>query len=253
MTRALVIVACLAGCASRTPSPMLGARPPAGCEASIAAADARCMGWYLDRVLVEIAVTEVPDPALHDYVASVGDRVARAGGWTAPLQFRVIDDLDSQAESFIGGAIYVHRGALLRLRSEAELAALLGHEIGHIIGGHPELENKPMGVRRDDEIQADELAVRLTAAAGYDPRAVETMLRAIAADDPAACGADVFDPSPVHARLDCARAGTRAGRTRGELGVAQFRAGTATVVLGDDPMRVAATPSAPLSCSVTPA
>jgi predicted Zn-dependent protease len=227
--------------AAATPPVLGGARPPAGCEHS--ALGPGCFGWYLDRVLVEIAVTEVPDPALNAYVTGVGERLARAGGMTMPLQFRVIDDLDPQAESFIGGAIYVHRGALVRLRSEAELAALLGHELGHVMGGHAGFENAPSGVGRDDEIQADEVSVRLVAAAGYDPRAVETMLRALAAEAPLACADDDDDDHPcMRDRIARIRARV-AGRHTGDLGVERFRAGTRTMVTGDDPLRASVTPA----------
>lgn len=245
MTRtALLVVAVLGiGCAARAPAPPLvfGERPPPGCLPS--APDARCFGWILDRALVAIAVTEVPDDAVNRYVTGVGLRLARAGGVTMPLQFRVIDDLDAEAESFVGGAIYVHRGALLRLRSEAELAGLLGHEIGHAVAGHASVGGGPLGIARDDEIQADELAVRLTAAAGYDPRAVETMLRAIAAEEPAACVEDRAAHPCMRDRLARIRARI-GGRTRGALGVESFRAGLATLVTGEDPRRVTATPTA---------
>ena len=78
-----------------------------------------------------------PDPRLQDYVNRVGQKLAAASerpnlAWT----FRVVDDPVVNAFALPGGHIYVTRGLMTHLTSEAELAAVLGHEIGHVTARH---------------------------------------------------------------------------------------------------------------------
>ncbi len=79
------------------------------------------------------------DQALQDYVQMVGTRVARntpIADWD--FKFFVLDDDSLNAFTIGGGYVYIHRGLLPYLNSEAELAAVLGHEIGHDVARHPE-------------------------------------------------------------------------------------------------------------------
>ena len=161
----------------------------------------------------------------------------RAAGTKQRIGFRVIDDPDPQAEAWLGDTVHVYRGALGQLRSEAELAALLGHEIGHVIAGHIEGHHGTSRDARDDEIQADEIAVRLTARAGYDPAAVELMLRAIGARDPIACD-DAYLDHPCMAERVARVHALVAGQPAGEVGAERFRAAMSRLVSGaDDPLR----------------
>src|SRR5262249_34408193 len=66
---------------------------------------------------------EYDDPALAAYVTQVGRRVVHANGDRRPWTFRVLDDDYVQAYAGVGTTAYLTRGALARLRSEAELAA----------------------------------------------------------------------------------------------------------------------------------
>lgn len=77
------------------------------------------------------------DAELQAYVSRVGERLA-ANSDMPDLDFRfaVIDSPDINAFALPGGYIYIHRGLLAYLDSEAELAAVLGHEIGHITARH---------------------------------------------------------------------------------------------------------------------
>jgi hypothetical protein len=232
----LVALALACGCAS-TPKLVFGVRPPAGCENT---KTPRCLEWYVDRLLTEIGRVDVHDPALVRYVRGVADRLARAGGIAAPPQVRVIDELDPQAEAWAGGTIYVYRGALVRLRSEAELAAVLGHELGHLEGHHSDV---PIGTHRadlDDEIEADAIAVHLLAVAGYEPRAVETMLRAVSAELPLTCVDDPTDQHPCVAERIARVRALDADLPAGTLGIERYRAATASLVIGDDPRRATA-------------
>lgn len=79
----------------------------------------------------------VPDGAVNGYVAEVGQRVqAVSHRPTMPYSYRVVNANHVNAYTFPGGAMAVTRGILVDLQDEAELAALLGHEIGHVNARH---------------------------------------------------------------------------------------------------------------------
>ena len=79
----------------------------------------------------------IQDHALNDYVKQVGrDVAAHTHRKNMPYSFRVVNATYVNAYAFPGGSIACTRGALLALESEAELAALLGHELGHINARH---------------------------------------------------------------------------------------------------------------------
>jgi predicted Zn-dependent protease len=247
VARAALVALALIGCHHARPT-LYGEPVPDGCSADGPIGDEACMGWYVDRTKM-LGKDEYEDRNLAHYVASVGERVVRATGDRRDWQFRVLDDSDPQAEANISTTVYITRGAIGRLRDEAELAALLGHEIGHVVAGHARdaieefnrgTSTSPRDVRaeRDDEIQADELAVLFTARAGYDPRAVETMLRALAAGDP-----DEEDASDTHPRWTERLARVQAFAmqlpARGERRPKEYLAHIAHLVYGVDPRAVA--------------
>jgi len=77
------------------------------------------------------------DPDLQAYVNRVGQRLAANSDQpTAQFTFTVLDSPDINAFALPGGYIYINRGLLAYLENEAELAGVLGHEIGHITGHH---------------------------------------------------------------------------------------------------------------------
>jgi predicted Zn-dependent protease len=76
------------------------------------------------------------DPALTHYVNEVGQRLAAVSDRRLPYEFKVINDSTPNAWALPGGKIAVNRGLLLELESEAELAAVLGHEIVHAAARH---------------------------------------------------------------------------------------------------------------------
>lgn len=144
-----------------------------------------------------------PDEDLQSYVQELGTSLAaRSERPDLPWTFRVLDDPLINAFALPGGFIYVTRGILVHFESEAELAGVLGHEIGHVTARHsvnqisrtqlaqlglgvgmilaPELQQYAglasasmqllfLKFGRDDERQSDQLGVRYMSRAGYDP------------------------------------------------------------------------------------
>lgn len=83
----------------------------------------------------------VGDSSLNSYINSLGRRLAsRSQRPNIPWRFYVVDDKSINAFATLGGRVYVHTGLLAATKSEAQLASVLGHEIGHIVGRHG-LEN----------------------------------------------------------------------------------------------------------------
>ncbi len=76
------------------------------------------------------------DPALTSYVQRVGRRVAVQSGVSLPYQFVVLNNSVPNAWALPGGKIAINRGLLTELKSEAELAAVLGHEAVHAAARH---------------------------------------------------------------------------------------------------------------------
>lgn len=77
------------------------------------------------------------DTRLNRYVSQVGSALAKTSHRPQmPYNYRVLDANHVNAYTFPGGSMAVTRGILVELESEAELAALLGHEIGHVNARH---------------------------------------------------------------------------------------------------------------------
>jgi predicted Zn-dependent protease len=157
---------------------------------------------YDQQVVAEMGL--YPDTALARYVQDLGLRLAASSERPdLPWTFRVIDDPVVNAFALPGGFVYITRGILAHLNDEAQLAAVLGHEIGHVTARHsvsqmskqqlmqvglvvgmvlkPELANYAgvasaalqvlfLKFSRDDEAQADELGFRYMRRLDYDPR-----------------------------------------------------------------------------------
>lgn len=77
------------------------------------------------------------DSALNKYIAGVGNKLAALSHRpNMPFSFRGVNAAYVNAYAFPGGTIGITRGMLAALDSEAELAAVLGHEIGHVCARH---------------------------------------------------------------------------------------------------------------------
>ena len=161
------------------------------------------MGQQADTSIVASMGLD-PDSGRQRYVRELGMRLAGVSERpNLPWTFRVIDDPVVNAFAIPGGHVYVTRGIMAHLGNEAELAAVMGHEIGHVTARHsvtqmsrqqiaqlglvvgtvlkPELQRyaglaaQGLGLlflkySRDDESQADELGLRYMRRGGYDAR-----------------------------------------------------------------------------------
>lgn len=79
----------------------------------------------------------VNDPEILGYVDELGQDVARYMGRDEfDYEFFVVDDENLNAFALPGGKVFVNTGAILAANSEAELAGLLGHEVGHAVLSH---------------------------------------------------------------------------------------------------------------------
>src|SRR5215207_3124573 len=79
------------------------------------------------------------DPALNARVTRVGQRIAQAVGNELPdakWEFVVFESKDLNAFALPGGKVGVYTGLLQLAENDAELATVMGHEIGHVIGRH---------------------------------------------------------------------------------------------------------------------
>lgn len=98
------------------------------------------LGEEVHRELTQ-QVRLVQDSSLNNYVNNLGQKLARSSGRpNIPWHFYIVDDKSINAFATLGGRVYVHTGLLAATQSEAQLASVMGHEIGHIVGRHG-LEN----------------------------------------------------------------------------------------------------------------
>lgn len=156
------------------------------------------------------------------YVEKVGRKIAVQSGLSNSEKDFTITLLDSpvnNAFAIPGGYVYVTRGLLALMNDEAELASVLGHEVGHVAARHSAKRQQTAtissvlaavvgaaagnsgigslvgkgasigadlvtrGFSRTQEYQADDLGVRYLAQAGYDPLAAANMLSALGSQE----------------------------------------------------------------------
>ena len=75
----------------------------------------------------------IKDTDVLEYVTRIAQKVAMNSEVTVPVTIKVVDDNTVNALSFPGGYLYLTRGLLLTVEDEAEIAAVVAHEIAHVV------------------------------------------------------------------------------------------------------------------------
>ncbi|HUT03714.1 MAG TPA: M48 family metalloprotease [bacterium] len=139
-------------------------------------------GRYVDKQVIAVE-TILFDEALQKRINEIGDRIVRAaGGPEIAYTFRIVNSPLIGANSAAGGFVYVNTGLLDFARTEDELAAVVAHEVHHIIAGHqielartPERKKNKCG--KEQELAADAFALEYMMKAGYAPPAMLSLLK----------------------------------------------------------------------------
>lgn len=162
-----------------------------------------------------------PDSAVQAYINQVGERVVRqsdASKTNYPFQFHLLSNPQTiNAFALPGGQVFITVGLLRRLNSEAQLAGVLGHEVGHVVARHgaEHLAKQQLGAAlvnavgiaasdspeqarqaatiaqavnqlvslkygREDELESDQLGFRFMTEAGYNPQGILELMQILA-------------------------------------------------------------------------
>ncbi|MCA2979698.1 MAG: M48 family metalloprotease [Myxococcaceae bacterium] len=208
-----------------------------------------------------------PDARLSGYVSQVGARLVRQSAASKTgyrFQFTVLADRDTvNAFALPGGPVFITEALLARMTNEAQLAGVLGHEIGHVVGRHgaerlakAELTQGLVGATvfatadpdspgasrakaalaavtaqliamkfgREDELESDTLGVRFMHEAGYDARQMGEVMQVLKAAGGGRTP-EFFSthPDPDNRLARIDEAVARLGALHPELGVDAYR------------------------------
>jgi predicted Zn-dependent protease len=179
------------------------------------------------------------DSQVQRYVDQVCQRLLQqsaAGSTEYPFECHVLADPQTiNAFALPGGQLFITRALLERLTTEGQVAGVMGHEMGHVVGRHgaehmaktqltqgltgavviasydPEnprggqyaaqlamLVGQLVNLKygRDDELESDQLGVRFMAEAGYDPRSLLTVMEILASASEGARPPEFFSTHP---------------------------------------------------------
>lgn len=158
-----------------------------------------------------------PNEALQNYIDQVGQQVVQqseASSSAYPFEFHLLDAPETiNALALPGGQIFITTGLLSRLNSEAQLAGVLGHEVGHVVARHgaEHLARRQLGsalvnaiaiassddprnarqtaliaqavnqlvnlnYSRDDELESDRLGFQFMTTANYNPQGIVELM-----------------------------------------------------------------------------
>lgn len=176
------------------------------------------------RVMIEQNGGLYANPRLSRYVSGVGLRLVDAAGARdrTRWQFLIVDSPVPNAFAVPGGPVILTRGIVALAIDEAELAAVIAHEIGHKLAGHGEVGSIGGGSRI--EAEADRIGMQLIVAAGYDPRAQGRLQARMLASDALVFNLAGFPPQNESDLAQRQRVSAREGRDgpAGERGRARF-------------------------------
>lgn len=158
------------------------------------------------------------DEAVNAYINRIGQKLVAVSGREMAYEFFVVNDDRINAFALPGGKIFIHSGAILKSRSEAELAGLMAHELSHAVLSHGfqmYTKSKATGgvtqlipfsgifskvavtqYSRDMEEQADLLGTRILANAGYAADGLENLSRHLLEADDVKDGKSLFGTHP---------------------------------------------------------
>ncbi len=178
----------------------------------------------------------VPSTRLTGYVTQLGHRLAAVSERPQlPWEFHVLNTSQLNAFALPGGKVFITRGLLSRMTTEAQLAGVLGHEIGHVTAQHVSTRMtrsnllqgavvllgaaavvsdadwmRTLGVGasaaggvyllkfgRDQESQSDELGVRYMTQLGYDPRGQIEVMEILKEASGGGHGSEFFATHPL--------------------------------------------------------
>lgn len=183
-----------------------------------------------------------PDSALQNYVTQVGQRIVQRSSASQapspnshyPYEFHLLKDPQTiNAFALPGGPVFMTVGLLRRLKSEAQLAGVLGHEIGHVVARHgaqhlakqqlggalvnaigiaasdnaqdarraallAQAVNQMVSLKygREDELQADQLGFRFMREAGYNPQGILELMQILGASRQGGAPPEFFSTHP---------------------------------------------------------
>lgn len=183
-----------------------------------------------------------PNAALQSYVTEVGSRIVEKSAAAQspspsshyPFKFYLLNDPQTiNAFALPGGPVFITVALLKRLKSEAQLAGVLGHEIGHVVARHgaehlakqqlggalvnavgiaasdnandarraavlAQAVNQLLGLRygRDDELEADQLGFRFMREAGYKPTGILELMQILGSTSKAGTSPEFFKTHP---------------------------------------------------------
>ena len=164
------------------------------------------IGGQINQGLLESGKVKLSkDARINQYVQEIGQRLATTSDRPdLPYTFQVVRDNSINAFATMGGFVYLHTGLIKTTDNEAELASVIAHEIGHIVGRHSitQLRNTALaqGIlsaagldtktwvqlavnlaynlpnSRKDELEADRLGLNNLAEAGYAAKAMISLM-----------------------------------------------------------------------------
>jgi hypothetical protein len=184
---------------------------------------------------IEKELTLVTNRDATTYVSTLGNKlVAKAPNPSKfPFTFKLVDDKEINAFALPGGPIYVNRGAIEAADNEAQIAGVIGHEIGHVILRHSAAQQKKGGwlgaiagiagsaggdstlgqiigggvglvanlkmlkYSRQDEEQSDLMGTQILYDSGYDPKAMAEFFDKLAKDHKGSKVEQLFSNHPI--------------------------------------------------------
>jgi predicted Zn-dependent protease len=147
------------------------------------------------------------DPDVLAYVERLAQTVGRNSDAAVPITIKVVDSAEVNAFSYPGGFLYVNSGLIAAVDDEAEIAAVIAHEVAHVVArdgmrdsrylGTTSTGNSPVvsdsggylvplrAVTSPRETAADSHAIQYLQKAGYDPASLVRFLKRMQAIEPA--------------------------------------------------------------------